>query len=72
MNVETNRVNIKDHLLQRTRQLNADISLQNNIIESAENTAKNAKIKLLNLTAERLAILERAIDFGYNPEGDEY
>ena len=72
MNVETNRTNIKDHLLQRTRQLDADISLQNNIIESAENTAKNAKIKLLNLTAERQAILERAIDFGYNPEGDEY
>ena len=70
MNVETNRVNIKDHLLQRTRQLNADISLQNNIIESAENTVKNAKIKLLNLTAERQAILERAIDFGYNPEVD--
>ena len=70
MNVETNRVNIKDHLLQRTRQLDADISLQNNIIESAENTVKNAKIKLLNLTAERQAILERAIDFGYNPEVD--
>ena len=70
MTVETNRVNIKDHLLQRTRQLDADISLQNNIIESAENTVKNAKIKLLNLTAERQAILERAIDFGYNPEVD--
>ena len=70
MNVETNRTNIKDHLLQRARQLDADISLQNNIIESAENTAKNAKIKLLNLTAERQAILERAIDFGYNPEVD--
>ena len=70
MNVETNRVNIKDHLLQRTRQLDADISLQNNIIESAENTVKNAKIKLLNLTAERQAILEHAIDFGYNPEVD--
>ena len=66
------RENIIYHLLQRTKSLACDISIQNQLIEGAENTIKEAKKKLLNLSAERQAILEKAIDYGYNPEGDEY
>ena len=66
------RENIIYHLLQRTKSLHHDIKIQNQLIEGAENTIKEAKKKLLNLSAERQAILEKAIDYGYNPEGDEY
>ena len=65
------RENIIYHLLQRTKSLACDISIQNQLIEGAENTIKEAKKKLLNLSAERQAILEKAIDYGYNPETDE-
>ena len=69
---DDNRENIQHHLLQRTRYLNAEIATQEQIRQSAEHTITQAKKTLLNLHAERQAILERAIDYGYNPEDDEY
>ena len=63
-----NRENIRLHLLQRVRGLDADIQIQITLIEGANRTIKNAHEKQLNLTAERQALLDRAIDFGHEVE----
>jgi len=63
-----NSENIRLHLMQRVRGLDVDIQIQINLIEGANRTIKNAHEKQLNLTVERQALLERAIDFGYEVE----